>query len=303
MREIEARGKKTEDAIAAGCAELGVSREEVEVRIVQLPGLFRKAIVKLTVIGDESEPTASETKRDVPREPKPAKRYDSAPRPRKEEKKPAPAEKKPTADTRPKAVVPPREVKPVDPKAVELAEKYVRELLPLMGVEAGVKAEVADGEVRVTLETDDASVIGYHGETLDAITVLAKRAAEKAGDKYVRVTVDAKDYRAHREESLVRIAEKAAEKCIRTGRKVTLEPMSSDQRKIIHSTLGENDKVITKSDGKEPNRRVVVMPKRESGCRGSKYAKPRAPRRDNAAISATATEPVETVKADAPVEE
>lgn len=300
MREIEARGKKTEDAIAAGCAELGVTRDEVEVQIIQLPGLFRKAIVKLTVIGDESEPAAEETKRDVPREPKPAKRYDSAPRPRKEEKKPAPAEKKPTADTRPKAVVPPREVKPVDPKAVELAEKYVGELLSLMGITATVKATAADGEVRVMLDTDDATVIGHRGEVLDAITVLAKRAAEKAGDKYVRVTVDSKDYRAHREESLIRLANKTAEKCVRTGRKITLEPMSSDQRRIIHSTLGESDKVVTKSEGKEPNRRVVVMPKREGGYRGGKYGKPRAPRKDApVAEKSVGTQPAPS----APVEE
>lgn len=302
MREIEARGKKTEDAIAAGCAELGVSREEVEVQIVQLPGLFRKAIVKLTVIGVE-EPAADEK----PRENKETK-SDSEPRkPKRDreprfEKKPAPVEKKPSVDTRPKVNVQ-REIKPVDPKAVELAEKYVSELLPLMGIEAGVEAEASEGEVRVTLDTDDASVIGYHGETLDAITVLAKRAAEKAGDKYVRVTVDAKGYRAHREESLVRLAEKTAEKCVRTGRKITLDPMSSDQRKIIHATLGENGKVFTKSEGKEPNRRVVVIPKRDGGNRGGKYGRPRAPRRDNAVAPATAAETPATVKADAPAEE
>lgn len=274
MREIEARGKKTEDAIAAGCAELGVTRDEVEVQIIQLPGLFRKAIVKLTVIGDESAAEVKEEKKACePKQPRPA-------RPERTEKKPAPAEKKPTADTRPKTIVP-REAKPVDPKAVELAEKYVSELLPLMGITAAVKAEAAEGAVRVTLDTDDATVIGHHGEVLDAITVLAKRAAEKAGDKYVCVTVDAKDYRAHREESLIRLANKTAEKCVRTGRKITLEAMSSDQRKIIHSTLGDNDKVITKSEGKEPNRRVVVIPKREGGYRNNRYNnKPRAPRKD-----------------------
>ena len=291
MREIEARGKKTEDAIAAGCAELGVTRDEVEVQIVQLPGLFRKAIVKLTVIGDDSEPEtqapALEKKPFEERKPR-------SQRPERAEKKQTPVEKKPTSDTRPK-VAPVREIKPVDPKAVELAEKYLSELLPLMGITATVKAEAGEGEVKVTLDTDDATVIGYRGETLDAITVLTKRAAEKAGDKYVRVTVDAKDYRAHREETLVRLANKTAEKCVRTGRKITLEPMSSDQRKIIHATLGENDKVFTKSEGKEPNRRVVVIPKREGGYRGNKYGKPRAPRRDNQTVEAK-TEPVAETK-------
>lgn len=277
MRQVIARGKKVDDAVAAGCAELGVSKEEVEIQILVLPGWFRKAEVKLTVIGDETEePAPAEKPRDEFRKSRDEfrkPRQDKRPR----EKRETDSDKKPTEDTRPKPTFKPREIRPVDPAAAELAAKYVDELLPKMGIEGTATAVIEEGEVVVTIATEDAAVIGHRGETLDAINVLAKRAAEKSGDKYVRVVVDALGYRDKRTDSLVRLAHKTAEKCLRTGRKITLEPMTSDQRKIIHAALGDNDKVITRSEGRDPERRVAIMPKRDGHGKGGK---PRYPRRE-----------------------
>lgn len=98
---------------------------------------------------------------------------------------------------------------------------------------------------------------------LEALSVLTKRAVEEGEDKYVRVYVDCNGYREKREHSLEALAGRMADKCVRTGRRVVLEPMNSNHRKVIHATLSDNDKVFTRSEGEEPNRRVVIMPKRK----------------------------------------
>jgi spoIIIJ-associated protein len=131
-----------------------------------------------------------------------------------------------------------------------------------MKIDATLEIDTTHGSIDVNIITEDTAVIGHRGEVLDALQILTKRAAEEGEDKFVRVNVDSKNYRVKRETSLVALAEKMAAKCIRTGRKVVLEPMSNTHRKVIHATLSSNNKVITKSEGREPNRRVIIIPKR-----------------------------------------
>lgn len=79
----------------------------------------------------------------------------------------------------------------------------------------------------------------------------------------MRLRLDCNNYRAKREESLVALAKRMADKCARTGKKVSLEPMSSAHRRVIHAALTADDRVVTKSEGKEPSRRVVILPKKK----------------------------------------
>lgn len=301
MKQIEATGKKIDDAINAGLKELGVTLSEVNVEILEQGGFFRKAKVRLTVEDDEdlfvkkTEKPAASAKSEKPaakpekpaakaEKPSEAKKADKPaakqdrPAPEKSEKKenkpaperkPAPQrfEKRQSADTRPAPVKaetekPEMPARPVDPAQVKMATDYLSKALSLMGIAAELKADTSHGSIDIDVVTDDASVIGHRGEVLDALQILAKRAVEEGDDKFVHVNVDSRNYRVKREQSLVALANRMAAKCVRTGRKVVLEPMSSTHRKIIHAALTDNDKVITKSEGKDPNRKVVILPKR-----------------------------------------
>lgn len=290
MKQIEATGKKIDDAINAGLKELGVTLSEVNVEILEQGGFFRKAKVRLTVEDDEelfvkkpvekeavAEVAAKPEKPAAKTEPKPAAKQDKPaakpekpavkPEPKKENKpEPKPAaqkfEKRQSADTRPAPIKPEAPVRPVDPEQVKIATDYLEKVLSLMNVTAELKVDTSHGSIDIDIVSDDSSVIGHRGEVLDALQILAKRAVEEGNDKFVHVNVDSRNYRVKREQSLVALANRMAAKCVKTGRKVVLEPMSSTHRKIIHAALTDNDKVITKSEGKDPNRKVVILPKR-----------------------------------------
>lgn len=292
MKEVEMTGKKIDDAIKAGLKELGVSLAEVNVEILQQGGLFRKAKVRLTVVEDDQPEKTTKKAPEKAEKAAPAalkqpqnpvqKAEKTAPKPEGEVKdkeakdkkearqtNPAVKEKKPPADTRPAPVKPlehevatESKAAKVDEQQVKVAKDYLEKLLSLMKIDAKVEIDTSHGNIDVNLVTEDSAVIGHRGEVLDAIQILTKRAVEESNDKFVHVNVDSHNYRVKREQSLVALANRMASKCIRTGRKVVLEPMNNTHRKIIHSTLSANEKVITKSEGKEPNRRVVIFPKR-----------------------------------------
>ena len=114
-------------------------------------------------------------------------------------------------------------------------------------------------EINVTA-ANTTSVIGKHGATLDAIQTLAGAVANTGRDDYKRVVVDCENYRENREATLNKLAENLAQKAIRMQRKVQLEPMNPYERRIIHAALSDYEGVKTASEGKEPNRYIVVIP-------------------------------------------
>ena len=114
-------------------------------------------------------------------------------------------------------------------------------------------------EINVTA-ADTTSVIGKRGVMLDAIQTLAGAVANTGRDDYKRVVVDCENYRENREETLKKLANNLAEKAKRLQKKIKLEPMNPYERRIIHAALSEIEGVSTKSEGKEPNRYIVVIP-------------------------------------------
>lgn len=146
---------------------------------------------------------------------------------------------------------------------VEAAENFLKETARLMGVETGIRSEIDGKKLKIELITDDSAVIGYRGEALDALEYLASLVAGRGEERYVRLRLDCNGYRVKREESLVALARRMADKCAKNGKKVTLEPMSSAHRRIIHAALTDDDRVVTKSEGREPSRRVVILPKKK----------------------------------------
>ena len=101
-------------------------------------------------------------------------------------------------------------------------------------------------------------IIGRRGETLDALQYLTSLVVNKRSKRYMRVTIDIENYRKKREETLARLARRLADKVVKYRRNISLEPMNPYERRIIHSTLQNNEYVETYSMGEDPNRKVVI---------------------------------------------
>ena len=118
-----------------------------------------------------------------------------------------------------------------------------------------------ENKIIIDLKTSNSSaLIGYRGEVLDSIQFLASAVYNNDKDEYQRIVVDCENYRAKREQTLNSLSNRLAQKAIRTGRKVRLEPMNPFERRIIHSAIAKISGVKTESEGKEPNRYVVIIP-------------------------------------------
>ena len=203
---IEREARTVEDAIAEGLKDLGASREEVEVEILDkgaksVLGLFggKPARVRLTLhVADK----------------------------------------------------------------LETAVNFLTHVTELMGCPAkGETEEQAEGVYMELSGEKMNTLIGYRGETLDALQYLTSIVLNKGSENYTRITLDTENYRAKREESLVRLAEKLAQKAYRTRRRVVLEPMTPYERRIIHSALQNNPYATTHSEGEDGDRHIVVEPK------------------------------------------
>lgn len=297
MKVIEATGKNLDEAINNGLEQLGVELDDVDVEIISHGGgwfIKKAAKVKLTVIEDEEvsvkEEVAEAPKAEQTTEVKPVEVQKPKAEPevvvaqepkaeteeKKEEKKEVKEEvkvqrkeksnkeRKPKKEKAPfKKPAPPveKEYPPATEEQIAKAKAYVEGLIKAMNVEGTVEATSEGNIINLDIVTDNAMVIGHRGETLDAIQTLAKRMVED-NDSHVRVVADSQGYRAKRESSLIHLAKKTADKCVKKGHKIALEPMDSAQRKIIHSALTDDERVFTRSEGHEPNRKVIVFPVR-----------------------------------------
>jgi spoIIIJ-associated protein len=164
------------------------------------------------------------------------------------------------------ATAPASEVRPapVDPDESESARRLrdvISQITAGIGVRCRIEIEETDEALTATCYGDELGVlIGRHGQTIDAVQVLANAIAGGAGDGRREVVVDAAGYRDRRRRTLESLALRSAEEAVRTGSRVELEPMSAAERKIIHTSLEHHEDVTTVSEGEGPNRRVVVEP-------------------------------------------
>lgn len=140
-------------------------------------------------------------------------------------------------------------------------KEFLENLLKILKLSATIEESVKDGNPVYTLVTDkSSSVIGYRGEVLDAMQTLVGAVANIGKKDYQKIVVDCEDYRSRREDTLIKLAHKLEEKATESRREVHLEPMNPFERRIIHTALAESTTVKTKSDGKEPNRFVIIVP-------------------------------------------
>ena len=197
------------------------------------------------------------------------------PEKKKTEKKAEPKAEEKTAEEK-KAVKP--EIRPMEKPEVTMipteeltedspagiAHTFLMELTKLMGVDVTIDMGTdAEGNVFGYINGDTLGIlIGRRGETLDAVQYLTSLKVNRGRDGYTRVTLDTENYRAKREDTLIRLANRMANRALRTGRKVSLEPMNPYERRIIHYALQQTEGVDTHSEGEEPNRHVVITQKK-----------------------------------------
>jgi spoIIIJ-associated protein len=142
----------------------------------------------------------------------------------------------------------------------------VRDVLEHIVRAVGVRAriEIVEGEEAVTatlVGPELGLLIGKHGQTIDAMQYLANAAVWRGrGDERKAVVVDAAGYRARREATLASLAQRSAERAVSSARSVELDPMTAVERKVVHVCLKEYPGVVTRSEGTEPNRFVVIDP-------------------------------------------
>ncbi len=280
-------GQDVEEAVKLALKDLKCSREEADVVVLEEPskgflGLGAKlAKVRVTVKGAAStlakeEPALSKAGDTMPVEPQkqgyqqearaPREKREyretrenrgpresteaTEPRESKDGETPVVRNKRVSAITRPENLV-----------SVEShpALDFLRETTEKMGLTLTITAEANDETLFLSIEgKDSGTIIGKRGQTLDAIQYLTSLMVNKDKEKYLRVVVDAENYRVKRENTLEQLAERLAGKVIKTRRTVRLEPMNPYERMVIHATLQDNPKVKTRSEGEEPYRRVII---------------------------------------------
>ena len=144
-----------------------------------------------------------------------------------------------------------------------VARELLGRVLATIGLDGEITVEEDDDEVRATVTGEDLGVlIGRHGQMIDALQYLANAIAHRSlGDDRRRIVVDAAGYRARRASTLESLARRSAEQASATGERVALEAMSAAERRLVHEALKDDPEVTTASDGVEPNRYVVVIPR------------------------------------------
>ncbi|MGD8404779.1 MAG: RNA-binding cell elongation regulator Jag/EloR [Anaerolineales bacterium] len=264
---LEIIAPTVEEALAKGLAQLGLPAEAVSMEVLDAgtKGLFglggREVRVRLTVKSDEEAETPESTPPASKSEDKPAPvsppPSGGAPK-KKSEPKPEPQKTNPS---------PPAKDAGEQDSLLDMAEETVSKLLYHMNLQAQVAAhyEETDREDRRTIHVDvrgdDLSIlIGRRSETLNAFQYIASLMVGKEVQQWVQLVVDVEGYRSRREKQLRRMARRMAEQAIKSGRRQVLEPMPSNERRIIHLELRENPAVTTESIGEDPYRKVTIIP-------------------------------------------
>ena len=289
-KTIVTSGKTIDLAIEAALNQLGLDRDSVSVMVLQqaktgfLGFGAQPAKVQVTyeapdpVVENKPKSALGAASRSKPKAALPVKKPEApkAEPAKPEPPKPAPKAEKPKADKpkveKPKADKPktekpkaekaaPKTYAPAEPGSVEeKIETFLKGLLERMGSNAVPHCWKEEGNTyKVDLVGDDLGyLIGRRGDTLDALQHLANYSINRSVDGYIRINVDAEEYRAKREDSLRKYARKKAQQVLKNRRRTTLEPMNAYERHLIHAALQEMDNITTHSTGTEPNRRVVI---------------------------------------------
>jgi spoIIIJ-associated protein len=225
MKSVETEGKTTEEAIHKACEELGAPRQELEIEV-----LSNGSSGFLGMGAKNARIRATVQEKPVP----------------------------PISEVRPFRAV-------SDPQAAETAKKILLDILRLLDVEATVDLKEESERILLNIKGDGSGLlIGRKGQTLDALEYLINKIVHKDAEEKKRIVVDTENYRLRREDSLVQLAQRLAEKAKRLGRPVTISPMSAHDRRIIHLALQDDKTLRTWSTGSGLYRKVIISPEKKS---------------------------------------
>ncbi|WNS75502.1 RNA-binding cell elongation regulator Jag/EloR [Bacillus sp. DTU_2020_1000418_1_SI_GHA_SEK_038] len=147
----------------------------------------------------------------------------------------------------------------IDP--IEEGEKFLLDVSEKMGVAIEIEVIGSGRNIEFILTGEKiALLIGKRGQTLNSLQYLTQLVINRYSEQYINVLLDAEDYRKRRNDTLIQLAGRLAQKAIKTGQTVTLEPMPSYERKVIHTALAENKRIKTYSSGNDPHRHLVITP-------------------------------------------
>ena len=240
---LEATGKSVEIAIQNGLLECGMKREEVEVKVLDEGGLFKKAKVLLSwgeeVKQEEVQPEEVETTKEV---------SDVV-----EENNVSEIETEKVEEIKPKKIVDSTRIQ-------ERGKEFLLGLAKILDENATCEVSVNDNEVNFSLKGEKlGKLIGFHGDNLQSLQILLSGLKEK-GEGALRLFLDVDGYKANRNQSIIDLANRTAEQAIKIERNIHLDPMNPYERRIVHTTLQEREDVTTESTGEGEKRHVVVKP-------------------------------------------
>lgn len=278
MKQLTQRAATVELAIASALQDLGVTKDEVEVKVLEsgrkgfLGFGAKEAEVLVTVIEqpaavpEPAEEVEPESPLENPRSGVMLTADNEVPPLVTEPVQPVVTDseaetvlEEPQLSQKPAAEEP--EVKEYSEKeAIEETKRYIEDMASEMGIaDLHITYETKGKYINFQLESEKAAfLIGKRGQTLNAIQQLAQLVANKVTRQFKIVRIDVADYRERREQSLEQLADRMADRAIRTKREVALEPMPSHERKVIHNALSRRMDVETFSEGRDPYRHIVI---------------------------------------------
>ncbi len=289
---LEYIAANAEEAINKGLNALGVSREEVDIEILDngSKGFFgigaRQARVRLTVKADSlravmlkdaevQDAAAAETEaQPVGKEaPAPApvreERRKSEPKQEKHREEPKAVKQKSAEELNDDELPVATSSDVVNEETMKIAANVVRDLMEKMRVKATVTAKIGEAAddidsrvIMIDIQGDDLSyLIGRHFEVLHSLQYITGLIVGREVGHWVPLVLDVQGYRQRRERQIRQMATRMADQVVKTGRRSSLEPMPATERRIVHLALRDNNQIMTESIGEEPNRKVVIYPK------------------------------------------
>lgn len=273
LLEFEATGKNIEKAIENALFELKAVRDDVDIKILEQGGLFKKARVLVTISEDAREKyLRREQARNLEVEETINEVIDAAEELANSveetfeeiEKEITKEEKKELKEEQKELKKAEKEERKLAKKSEKLnAEQFLEGFVKVSGCGNEVTALRTDDEVRIVINGDKSSdLIGYRGECMNALQYIASVIENENADKKTRVILDIENYRERREETLKALAHRMAKKVLKTGKSAKLEPMCANDRRIIHTELADVEGVSTISKGTEPNRYLIIIPEK-----------------------------------------
>lgn len=282
-KSLDVSAKTIEEAIDQGLQQLRLARNQVEIEILNegKRGIFglgsEEAVVRLTPKSQVTENLPQGSDNPPPAEVEPSVEAEpSTPQAEEEPVAEVPtAEAEPAQEVEAQTQVDEAETQPsaeVDSEneVAAIAKRYLEELLQRMGIEADVTPRIAPDlvdpgeEPPLVLDVtgkDLGILIGRRSETLQALQYMVRLMVSKEMQSWQRVVIDVESYRARRRRSLHQLAKRMAERAIASGDRVVMESMSAYDRRIVHVALRDHPDVLTKSIGRDNNRKVTIIPK------------------------------------------